>query len=217
MAYQHGCALAADRAGPSSTFDTDLDSADPAGSTGMRSLSPTLESPQTSTSASGWTVEVRPAASDYDVDEHGPWCVDDGVSIVCLSTLQVWMALAAGRLDPKTKVWRDGRGYWQPIEQIAELTYAPDAQLAEELIDEVPEISEVVIRRQQSALVQDEEDEPPTLPRPPRPRPRPWWLSRAWPVVAGLLLGAILALAAMHLPAAAAEPAAPAGPRLSAG
>jgi hypothetical protein len=81
--------------------------------------------------------------SELDVDgsfEHGPWCVDHGDAIVCMSTMQVWMALAAGEIASGTKVWRDGRPCWQAIEHVEELTRDPEtAQLADELDAALPE------------------------------------------------------------------------------
>lgn len=62
-------------------------------------------------------------------DEAGPWCVDYGDAIRCHSTLELWMALAAGKLTPQHKVWRDGRACWQPIATVAELTVEPPEEL----------------------------------------------------------------------------------------
>ncbi len=80
-----------------------------------------------------------------DESEQGPWCVDLGDAIACMSTVQVWLALASGKVVPETKVWRDGMGCWLVIAQVPELTDEDDpAQLERQ---SVPEQSEIRRRR----------------------------------------------------------------------
>lgn len=86
----------------------------------------------------------EPDEGDLDVDL---WCVDVGGTLECLSTRQVWMRLAQGRLSPTTPVWRDGLGHWAPIETIADLT----DEGADERVS-VPERSEIRARRRPDSL-----------------------------------------------------------------
>lgn len=75
-------------------------------------------------------------------EELDRWCAEVDGQLVCLSTRQVWTALAQGRLRPETPVWRDGRGHWTPILDVPELTDDGD-----EARISVPERSEIRPRR----------------------------------------------------------------------
>ncbi|MBM4376080.1 MAG: hypothetical protein FJ095_13425 [Deltaproteobacteria bacterium] len=76
---------------------------------------------------------------ELDLDQ---WCVELDGALACLSTRQVWMALAQGRIAPETPVWRDGLGHWAPILDVLELTQGDE----EERVS-VPERSEIRVRR----------------------------------------------------------------------
>jgi len=135
-----------------------------------------------------------------DSDFTGPWCVDDGAGIRCMSTLEIWMALAAGNLAPDTRVWRDGRPCWLAIAEVEELTSEPDETLARELDESYPEISQVIVRRRASLLRAENQSE-----RQPRAttrrinwswRPRlPWTRWHAAGVLLGLVLSCVTASA----------------------
>jgi hypothetical protein len=70
------------------------------------------------------------------------WCVEIDGTLACLSTRQVWMALAQGRIAPDTPVWRDGLGHWAPIVDVLELTQGDEDERVS-----VPERSEIRVRR----------------------------------------------------------------------
>ncbi len=66
--------------------------------------------------------------SELDCDgsfEQGPWCVDHGNAIVCMSTTELRFAFADGEVSKTAKVWRDGRALWQRIDAVQELTRRP--------------------------------------------------------------------------------------------
>ena len=52
------------------------------------------------------------------------WCVDLGDELGAFTTFELWMRLARGELDRKTRVWRDNMEAWTKIEDIPELAYA---------------------------------------------------------------------------------------------
>jgi hypothetical protein len=52
------------------------------------------------------------------------WCADLGHCLQALTTFDLWMALARGELNRKTRVWRDGMEAWTPVEDIPELALA---------------------------------------------------------------------------------------------
>jgi len=79
------------------------------------------------------------ADGELDLDQ---WCVEIDGALACLSTRQVWMALAQGRISPESPVWRDGLGHWVPIFNVLELTQGDE----EERVS-VPERSEIRVRR----------------------------------------------------------------------
>lgn len=87
----------------------------------------------------------RSSSSEHDeAFELDHWCVEIHEEIVCLSTRQVWMGLAQGRLRPETPVWRDGLGHWVAISALPDFTEEP---LDDEEPVSVPERSEVRLRR----------------------------------------------------------------------
>jgi hypothetical protein len=66
-------------------------------------------------------VTVDEIFAEGELDEHGAWCVDDGCCIQVMSTGQIREAVAAGRLSPELKTWRDGHACWLPIHDQPEL------------------------------------------------------------------------------------------------
>jgi hypothetical protein len=98
---------------------------------------------------------------DVDASDVDRWCVDAGSSIDCMSTRQVWMALAQGKLDPSTPVWREGFGHWLSISEVVELTQdEEDARIT------VPEQSEIRVRKQSLELTPTPDDEHDAQPLP---------------------------------------------------
>jgi hypothetical protein len=86
-------------------------------------------------------------------DPDEPWCVDLGVRLECMSAIQIWKALGAGRIDSTTKVWRDGCSHWLPIAAVPELAEAGGSEEhdgATTAGGSIPERSEIR-RRQPSA------------------------------------------------------------------
>jgi hypothetical protein len=67
-------------------------------------------------------------------DTH--WCVDDGTTIACLTSRELWDAVSTRRMPTDTRVWREGFGHWHALAEILE---------AEERIT-VPERSEIRLR-----------------------------------------------------------------------
>lgn len=66
------------------------------------------------------------------------WCVDDGASIACLTSRELWDAVTAGRVSTEVRVWREGFGHWHALGEILD---------AEERVT-VPERSEIRVRAQ---------------------------------------------------------------------
>jgi hypothetical protein len=52
------------------------------------------------------------------------WCVDQGGSIVAMSTFELWMALARGDVDGQTRVWGLGMDNWEIVADIPDLKHA---------------------------------------------------------------------------------------------
>ena len=135
-----------------------------------------------------------------DEDGAGPWCVDTGNGIECLSTLGIWMSLAAGTIAPDTKVWRDGRACWMPVSEVDELTRATDDEiLARELEESHPEISQVIVKRAAN-------DAAPRRKRRWRPN---WTRWHSLGLVLGIAVGGVTAAIIGHV--RRPEPAAEAG------
>ncbi len=111
-------------------------------------------------------------------EEQGPWCVDLGDAIACLSTMQVWLALASRKVVPETKVWRDGMACWLPIADVPELTDEDDPA-SEQGRRSIPEKSE--IRRRAVPLAKSPE---------PRARRRRYLVAAS--VLVGCLVGVVV-------------------------
>lgn len=89
---------------------------------------------------------------DLELDQ---WCVEMDGAIACLSTRQVWMALAQGRIGSETPVWRDGLGHWAPIADVVELTHDTEGERVS-----VPERSEIRVRRPRPTPLPSVPEEP---------------------------------------------------------
>ncbi|MBM4359254.1 MAG: DUF4339 domain-containing protein [Deltaproteobacteria bacterium] len=139
------------------------------------------------TSEADWAEGSRAGSWVEDGDEALPdqWCVEVEGSLACLSTRQVWMGLAQGRLTPTTPIWRDGLGHWAPIEAVPELT----DEEAEERVS-VPERSEIRARRRMTTP-------PPVSPPPELLRSGVARRASSVPAVVGAIVGVLLALPAL--------------------
>ncbi len=139
--------------------------------------------------ASDPLIEIHDSAPIIEVEEtEGPWCVDLGDAIECMNSVQIWTALAAGKLTPQIKVWRDGRPCWLPIAEVDELTCEPEQD--EPFDVSTPSTSQVVPRtRPRSTSGGETDSEAPcdqrtsVLPRPAASCPGTEF--RAYPLIGG--------------------------------
>lgn len=52
------------------------------------------------------------------------WCVEQGSTIVAMTTFELWMALARGDVDSQTRVWGDGMDKWEAVADVPDLAHA---------------------------------------------------------------------------------------------
>ena len=73
-----------------------------------------------------------PPASLHDVAEIRPeparpppdWCVDQNGEIVAMTTFELWLALARGDLNAKSRVWNLAMDNWEHVSDVPELAHA---------------------------------------------------------------------------------------------
>lgn len=125
------------------------------------------------------------------------WCVDFGDRIELMTKLEIWMGLAAGRLRPDLRVWRDGRAWWLPIAEVDELTGLPEGDAAELELEEVVSPVAVAARTpRDDAAPSDTESGVPRIKLGLGPWRRlaesqsggPWWRRAVW-LAGSLLIG----------------------------
>lgn len=64
-------------------------------------------------------------APRFEVPRPPPeWCVDQGGTIVAMTSFELWMALARGDVDSQTRVWGNGMDNWEIIADVPELAHA---------------------------------------------------------------------------------------------
>lgn len=77
-------------------------------------------------------ADLAPAASAAWMSDRPSWCVDRGVTLVAMTTCDLWLALARGDVTPDTKVWREGMPYWNRVASVPEFALAlPDSPVWE--------------------------------------------------------------------------------------
>jgi hypothetical protein len=65
------------------------------------------------------------AADRFEVPRPPPdWCVDQGATIVAMTTFELWMALARGDMDSHTRVWGNGMDNWEIVADVPDLAHA---------------------------------------------------------------------------------------------
>lgn len=69
-------------------------------------------------------ADLQPAASRAWMSDRPSWCVDRGVTLVAMTTCDLWLALARGDVTPDTKVWREGMPYWDRVARVPEFALA---------------------------------------------------------------------------------------------
>ncbi len=52
------------------------------------------------------------------------WCVDQGETMVAMTTFELWMALARGDVDSQTRVWGHGMDNWEIVGDVPDLAQA---------------------------------------------------------------------------------------------
>jgi hypothetical protein len=117
-------------------------------------------------------IEIHDSAPLIEIEEtEGPWCVDLGDTIECMNSVQIWTALAAGKLTPEVKVWRDGHPCWLPIADVDELTCEPEHDDPFDV--STPSTSQVVPRTRprwsSSGAPSESPSQPPSSQPPARP------------------------------------------------
>ena len=71
------------------------------------------------------SFEPAAEAARFEVPRPPPdWCVDQGPTMVAMTTFELWMALARGDLDSQTRVWGNGMDNWEVVADVPELAHA---------------------------------------------------------------------------------------------
>lgn len=69
-------------------------------------------------------VQESPRESLTGLRPAPEWCVDQDGSILAMTSFELWMALAQGEVDSKTRVWGLGMDNWERVADVPELAHA---------------------------------------------------------------------------------------------
>lgn len=71
-------------------------------------------------------AEIRPEPARPPPD----WCVDQNGDIIAMTTFELWLALARGDFDAKTRVWNLNMDNWEHVRDVPELAHALNDSLS---------------------------------------------------------------------------------------